>query len=232
MDTQDNNNKEVKVILPKQEDEEEKKKRKKRFLLLLIGMIVIVADISGLLAFITIQDAINKRNSSEEQPYVVKEETKTIYNNLLAFFDVAGEGLHPTPNKLVSVTFKDNRLYMVGVNDTNAIVVNRLTEKDNITDALALFSNSVPSIGDSSIESSYTLDPNTEVNLECHEKVGYVYTSLTSQKYIACTYYTVENYIMSLPHQEYSPIGVYTNIDSATPEDNPLVYDLYRYMLA
>lgn len=216
-----NNNKEV--ILPEPENEQEKKGRKRRILFLFIGMFVLVGDLAGLLAYCAI-----KRNSQKKE-YEVSETTIKLYDNLLSYFSKCAEDVHSKAKEIVSVTFKDNILSMSGINDDNEIVINYLTDKDNIEDALSLFEESVPSVEGTTIESSYTIN-SKELNID-NEYIGVISTSLMDEKYIACTYVYDEKNIISIPHQEYKENHQYSDSMTANINDDQLLYDLYYYLI-
>ena len=205
------------------QSEEKQKKVNKRILFAFIGGTVLIMDIVSLLAYLS----LNKNMSYE---YKVGESTITLYNNILGFFDKCSEGLHPTPNKVISVTYKDHYLSLVGINDENAIVIKHQTDKDNINDALQAFTAAIPNIGDTEVESSYIISPD-KLNIENKEYIGTISTSLTNDKYISYTCRIDNKNLFSYPVQLYNESGNYKDGISANIKDNRFLYDLYYYII-
>lgn len=209
----------VKVI-----NEQPSKKQNKRILYAWIGLCVVVIDIVSLLAYL----AIKKPFKPTE--YKVGESTITLYNNLLSFFDECSDGVHPVPNKLISVTFKDGYLNMSGINETNEIVIKYQTDKEEINKALELFNKSIPGKSGVEIESAYTVS-SEELNIDNKEYVGCISTSLTNNKYISYTYRVDDKNLCSYSHQLYNESGLYSDGVVANYKDNKVLYDLYHYII-
>ena len=209
----------VKVV-----NEQPSKKQNKRILYAWIGLCVVVIDIVSLLAYL----AIKKPFKPAE--YKVGESTVTLYNNLLSFFDKCSDGVHPVPNKLISVTFKDGYLNMSGINETNEIVIKYQTDKEDINKALELFNKSIPDKSGVEIESAYTVS-SEELNIDNKEYVGCISTSLTNDKYISYTYRVDDKNLGSYPHQLFNESGLYSDGVTANYKDNKVLYDLYHYII-
>ena len=212
-------NQQIKVI-----NEQPFKKQNKRILSAWIGLCVVVVDIVSLLAYLSIKKPF------KPSEYKVGEFTITLYNNLLSFFNECSDGVHPVPNKLISVTFKDGCLNMSGINETKEIVIKYQTNKDDINSALVLFNKSIPDRSGVEIESAYTLS-SEELNIDKNEYVGCISTSLTNEKYISYTYRADDKNLCSYPHQLYNESGLYSDGVVANYKDNKVLYDLYHYII-
>lgn len=205
------------------ENDEKQKKMNKRMIFIFAGLTLILFDVIGILAYFMSQ-------KPHEHEYKVSETTITLYDNLLSFFDKCAEGIHPVADRVISVTFKDNYLYLVGTNTTNEIVISHKTNKDNIEDALTLFADAVPNIGETSIHSSFTIT-DEKLNISYEEYRGVISTSLTSNKYISYTCRYDDSNLYSYPHQLYKEDGLYEDGVKANIKDNPVLYDLYHYII-
>ena len=205
------------------QSEENQKKIKKRVLFAFIGGTVLIMDIVSLLAYLSL-------NKNLQNEYKVGESTINLYNNILGFFDECSEGIHPTPNKIISVTFKDSYLSFVGINDGNQIVIKHKVDKDNINDALQTFRETVSTIGDTEVESSYIISPD-KLNIENTDYIGTISTSLTNDKYISYTCRTDDKNLCSYPVQLYNESGNYKDGVTANIKDNKFLYDLYHYII-
>ena len=211
--------KQAKVI-----NEQPSKKQDKRILSVWIGLCVVVIDIVSLLAYLSIKKPFTPKE------YIVGESTVALYNNLLSFFDVCSDGVHPIPNKIVSVTFKDSYLSMSGINDNNEILIKYQTDKENINDALELFNNATPSKEGADIESSYVLSEE-KLNIDNKEYVGCISTSLTNNKYVSYRCRIDDKNLCSYPHQLYNESEPYSDGVTANFKDNKVLYDLYHYII-
>lgn len=221
------NEKEVLVILPEEETEEQKKKRNKRIIILLIMAFVLVGDIAGILAYFAIKRE-NRRGNSDT-PYVISEQSITIYDNLLTFINNACGTDHPKPNKIVAINYQDNKLVVSSVNDTNEIYVT-YNHTGGIDDTLSVFSYGVPSLQGYSVESLFTISDDKAVNAGNYTMDGYrtgvVSKSITDNYYISFTGLCSCGAYKSLVHTEYIDSGIYENVLSAKQEDNKTIFDL------
>ena len=200
------------------------KKQNKRIFSVWIGLCVVVIDIVSLLAYLSIKKPFKPAE------YKVGESTIVLYNNLLSFFDECSDGVHPIPNKLISVTFKDGYLNMSGINETKEIVIKYQTNKDDINEALELFNKSIPDKSEVEIESAYTLS-GEELNISDKDYIGCISASLTNDKYISYTYRVDDKNLRSYPHQLYSESGSYSDGVTANIKENKTLYDLYHYII-
>ena len=227
------NDKEIQVILPEDETEEDKKKRNKRIIILLIMMFVLVADLSGILAyFATMKDY--QKNGEEDNNYVIAEESVSIYHNLLTFVkNACNEDGHPVPSNIVAINYQDNKLLVSSKNDTNEIYLT-YNHTGDINSAIALFTDSVPSLSNYSVESTFTISEDKAVNCERYTMDGYrsgiVSKSLTDNYYISFTGLCSCGAYKSLVHADYVDGGVYENILSVN-QDNKILYDLLYVIL-
>ena len=218
-----NSKKDVLVKLPEPETEEQKKKRNRRTFILFMMCLMVVSDVAGILAYLSI-----KYNKEEDQ-YHVSEESVSIHNNLLAFVkSVCEDDGHPIPNQIVSVNYQSNQLLISSKNETNEIYVTYDCE-GGIETALKVFQKGVPTSEGYSIESALTITDKKELNIttyaEDNNYVGLVSKSLTNQYYISSTYLCTCGSLISIVHQPYDEDGTYLNKLNASKE-NKLVYDL------
>ena len=97
------NNQEVKYNLP---NEEEQKKKNRRITGIFVLLTTIVIDVCSLLAyFATLKD------KEKKETYVVSEESKLIYNNLLTYIkNICDDEGHPIPNQIIGINYQDNKL--------------------------------------------------------------------------------------------------------------------------
>ena len=213
--------KNVLTKLPEENNEQNKKKERRIFALFAMGLMV-VSDIAGLLAYLSI-----KYNHKEDE-YHPSEESKTIYNNLLTFIQYACGTDHPRPTELVAINYQDNQLLISSKNETNEIYVTYNYE-GGIETALTAFQNSVPSLEGYSVESAFTITDEKQLNIttyaENNNYVGLVSKSLANQYYVSSTYLCTCGSLISIVHQPYDESGNYTNKLNA-PKENKLVYDL------
>ena len=231
MEEQDNN-KEIQVILPEEETEEDKKKRKKRIIVLLIMMFVLVADLSGILAYFATMKDYHK--GSQDTNYVIAEESVSIYHNLFSFIkNACNTDGHPIPTDIVAINFQDNKLLVSSKNDANEIYVT-FNHTGDINSAIALFTDGVPSLSNYSVESTFTISDEKTVNCENYTMDGYrsgiVSKSLTDNYYISFTGLCSCGAYKSLVHADYVDSGVYENILSVN-QDNKILYDLLYVIL-
>ena len=219
-------NQEVKYNLP---NEEEQKKKNRRITGIFVLLTTITLDICALLAYIaTIQD------KKRREQYVVSEESITIHNNLLTFIKtICDDDGHPIPNQIIGINYEDNKLLISSKNDTNEIYVS-YTHTGGLEETLSSFKNSVPTLEGYSIESSYVLDNEKELNIGSaildNQHIGIVSKSITNEYYISFTGLCSCGSMISMVHQPYDEGGNYTNKLNA-PKDNKMVYDLL-YVIA
>ena len=205
------------------ETPEQRKKIQKRTIFICGGITILIMDLVTLAAYLTLK-------LYEPHEYKVKESTISLYNNLLSFFSEASEGVHPIPNELISVTYKDSYLSLVGINDTNEITIKYQVDKNNINDALKMFEKSLPSIEGIEIESSYVIQ-NKELNIENKEYKGIISTSISDNRYVSYTCRLDDKNLCSYPHQLYNESGIYSDETKANIKDNQYLYDLYHYII-
>ena len=216
-----NNNQEVKYNLP---NEEEQKKKNKRITGIFILLTMIVIDICSLLAyFATLKD------KEKKETYVVSEESKSIHNNLLTYIKtICDDEGHPLPNQIIGINYQDDKLLVSSKNDTNEIYVT-YDHIGGLEETLLSFKNSVPSLEGYSIESSYVLDSEKELNIGSaildNQYIGIVSKSITNEHYVSFAGLCSCGSMISMVHQPYDDSGNYTNKLNA-PKDNKLVYDL------
>lgn len=215
------NNQEVKYNLP---NAEEQKKKNRRITGIFVLLTTIVLDACSLFAyFATLKD------KEKKETYVVSEESKSIHNNLLTYIKtICDDEGHPIPNQIVGINYQDNQLLISSKNETNEIYVT-YDCGGGIETALRAFQNSVPSLEGYSIESTFTLTNEKQLNIttyvENNNYVGFISKSLTDLYYVSSTYLCTCGSLISIVHQLYDEGGTYLNKLSASKE-NKLVYDL------
>ncbi|MBO4856251.1 MAG: hypothetical protein J5511_02635 [Bacilli bacterium] len=213
--------KNVLVKLPEESEEQKKKKERRIFALFAMGLMV-VSDIAGLLAYLSI-----KYNHKEDE-YHPSEESKTIYSNLLSFIQNACSTDHPRPTELVAINYQDNQLLISSKNEMNEIYVTYNCE-GGIETALTAFQNSVPSLEGYSVESAFTITDEKQLNIttyvENNNYVGLVSKSISNQYYVSSTYLCTCGSLISIVHQPYDEGGNYPVKLMASKEEK-LVYDL------
>ena len=205
------------------ETPEQRKKIQKGTIFICGGITILIMDLVTLTAYLTLK-------LNEPHEYKVQEATVSLYNNLLSFFNEASEGVHPVPTELISVTYKDSYLFLVGINDTNEITIKYQVDKDNINDALKMFEKDLPPIEGIEIESSYTVQ-SKELNIENKEFKGFISTSISDNRYVSYTCRLDDKNLCSYPHQLYNESGMYTDETKANIKDNQYLYDLYHYII-
>ncbi len=214
-------NQEVKYNLP---NEEEQKKKNRRITGIFVLLTTIVIDVCSLLAyFATLRDKDNK------ETYVVSEESKSIYNNLLTYIkDICDDEGHPIPNQIIGINYQDDKLLISTKNDTNEIYVT-YNHTNGLEETLLSFKDSVPTSSSYSIESLFELDNEKELNIGSaildNQHIGIVSKSITNEYYVSFTGLCSCGSMISMVHQQYDEGGNYTNKLNA-PKDNKLVYDL------
>ena len=232
MEEQESKSKETLVILPEPENEEDKKKRRKRIIMLLVMMFILVADISGILAYFATMKDYHKGDS--DTPYVISEESVSIYQNLLTFVKNACGADHPKPNKIIAINYSEDKLLVSSTNDFNEIYVT-YNHSGGIENALNVFTNGVPSLEGYSVDSIFTVSNEKTVNCENYTMDGYrkgiVSKSLTDNYYISFTGLCSCGAYKSLVHTDYVDSGVYENILSVKQEDNKIIFDLLYIIL-
>ena len=215
------NNQEVKYNLP---NEEEQKKKNRRIVGIFVLLTTIVIDVCSLLAyFATLKD------KEKKETYVVSEDAKSIYNNLLTYIKtICDDEGHPIPNQIIGINYQDDKLLVSSKNDTNEIYVT-YDHTGGLEETLLSFKNSVPSLEGYSIESSYVLDNEKELNIGSaildNQHIGIVSKSITNEYYVSFTGLCSCGSMISMVHQPYDEDGNYTNKLNA-PKENKLVYDL------
>lgn len=214
-------NQEVKYKLP---NKEELKKKNRRITSIFVLLTTITIDLFGLLAYV-----VTVKDKQSREKYVVSEEAKAIYTNLLTFIKEACEdNSHPIPNEIIGINYQDNKLLVSTRNETNEIYVT-YNHTGDITSAISAFQNSVPSIEGCEIESAYEITSDKELNIGSsildNQYKGIVSKSITNDYYVSFTGLCSCGSMISMVHQPYSDSGNYTNKLNA-PKDNKLVYDL------
>ena len=205
------------------ETSEQRKKTQKRTIFICGGITILIMDLVTLAAYLTLK-------LNEPHEYKVQESTVSLYNNLLSFFNEASEGVHPIPNELISVTYKDSYLSLVGINDTNEITIKYQVNKDNINEALKMFEKNLPSIEGIEIESAYTVQ-SKELNIESKEYKGFISISPSDNRFVSYTCRLDDKNLCSYPHQLYNESGLYIEETKANIKDNQYLYDLYHYII-
>ena len=214
-------NQEVKYNLP---NEEEQKKKNRRIVGIFVLLTTIVLDACSLFAyFATLKD------KEKKETYVVSEESKSIYNNLLTYIKtICKDAGHPIPNQIIGINYQDNKLLISSKNDSNEIYVT-YDHIGGLEETLLSFKNSVPSLEGYSIESSYVLNNEKELNIGSvildNQHIGIVSKSITNEYYVSFTGLCSCGSMISMVHQPYDDSGNYTN-KLNVPNDNKLVYDL------
>ena len=215
------NNQEVKYNLP---NEEEQKKKNRRITGIFVLLTTIVIDVCSLLAyFATLKD------KEKKETYVVSEESKSIYNNLLTYIkNICDDEGHPIPNQIIGINYQDDKLLISSKNDTNEIYVT-YDHIGGLEETLLSFKDSVPTSSSYSIESLFELDNEKELNIGSaildNQHIGIVSKSITNEYYVSFTGLCSCGSMISMVHQPYDEGGNYTNKLNA-PKDNKLVYDL------
>ena len=214
------NNQEVKYNLP---NEEEQKKKNRRITGIFVLLTTIVIDVCSLLAyFATLKD------KEKKETYVVSEESKSIYNNLLTYIiNICDDEGHPTPKQIIGINYQDDKLLISSKNDTNEIYVT-YDHTGGLEKTLLSFKDSVPTTSSYSIESLFELDNEKELNIGSaildNQHIGIVSKSITNEHYVSFTGLCSCGSMISMVHQPYDDSGNYTN-KLNTPKDNKLVYD-------
>ncbi len=214
-------NQEVKYNLP---NEEEQKKKNRRITGIFVLLTMITLDLCALLAYTaTIQD------KKKRKQYVVSEESITIHNNLLTFVKtICEDDGHPVPNQIIGINYQEDKLLISSKNDSDEIYVT-YDHTGGLQETLLLFKNSVSTLEGYSIESSYVLDNEKELNIGSaildNQHIGIVSKSITNEHYVSFTGLCNCGSMISMVHQPYDDGGNYTNKLNA-PKDNKLVYDL------
>ena len=217
------NNQEVKYNLP---NEEEQKKKNRRITGIFVLLTTIVIDVCSLLAyFATLKD------KEKKETYVVSEESKSIYNNLLTYIkNICDDEGHPTPNQIIGINYQDDKLLISSKNGTNEIYVT-YDYTGGLEETLLSFKDSVPTSSSYSIESLFELDNEKELNIGSaildNQHIGIVSKSLTNEYYVSFTGLCSCGSMISMVHQPYDGSGNYTNRLNAS-KDNKLVYDFLR----
>lgn len=220
------NNQEVKYNLP---NEEEQKKKNRRIVGIFVLLTTIVIDVCSLLAyFATLKD------KEKKETYVVSEESKSIFNNLLTYIkNICDDEGHLIPNEIISINYQDDKLLVSSINDTNEIYVT-YNHTGGLEETLLSFKDSVPTSSSYSIESLFELDNEKELNIGSaildNQHIGIVSKSITNEYYVSFTGLCSCESMISMVHQPYDDSGNYTNKLNA-PKDNKLVYDLL-YVIA
>ncbi len=220
------NNQEVKYNLP---NAEEQKKKNRRITCIFVLLTMIVLDACSLFAyFATLKD------KEKKETYVVSEESKSIHNNLLTYIKtICDDEGHPIPNQIISINYQDDKLLISSKNESNEIYVT-YDHTGGLEETLLSFKNSVPTLEGYSIESSYVLDNEKELNIGSaildNQHIGIVSKSITNEYYVSFTGLCSCGSMISMVHQPYDDSGNYTN-KLNTPNDNKLVYDLL-YVIA
>ena len=220
------NNQEVKYNLP---NEEEQKKKNRRITGIFVLLTTIVIDVCSLLAyFATLKD------KEKKEIYVISEESKSIYNNLLTYIkNICEDESHPIPNQIIGINYQDDKLLISSKNDTNEIYV-RYDYTGGLEETILSFKDSVPRTSSYSIESLFELNNEKELNIGSaildNQHIGIVSKSLTNEYYVSFTGLCSCGSMISMAHQLYDEGGNYTNKLNA-PKDNKLVYDLL-YVIA
>jgi hypothetical protein len=215
------NNQEVKYNLP---NEEEQKKKNRRIVGIFVLLTTIVIDVCSLLAyFATLRDKDNK------ETYVVSEESKSIYNNLLTYIkNICDDEGHPIPNQIIGINYLDDKLLISSKNDSNEIYVT-YDHTGGLEETLLSFKDSIPTSSSYSIESLFELDNEKELNIGSaildNQHIGIVSKSITNEYYVSFTGLCSCGSMISMVHQPYDDSGNYTNKLNA-PKENKLVYDL------
>ena len=218
-----NNNKDVLVKLLDPETEEQKKKRNRRTFILFMMCLLAVSDVAGILAYLSI------KYNKEESQYHVSKESISIHNNLLTFVKtICEDDGHPSPNQIAAIDYRNNQLLVSSKNETNEIYVT-YDCGGGIETALSAFQNGVPTLEGYSIESTFTITDEKQLNIttyvEDNNYVGLVSKSVTNQYYVSSTYLCTCGSLISIVHQSYDEGGTYLNKLSASKKDK-LVYDL------
>ena len=205
------------------ETPEQRKKVQRRTIFICGGITILIMDLITLAAYLTLK-------LNEPHEYKVQESTVSLYNNLLSFFNEASEGVHPIPTELISVTYKNSYLNLVGINDANEITIRYQVNKDNINDALKMFEKNLPPVEGIEIESAYTIQ-SKELNIESNEYKGFISISPSDNRFVSYTCRLDDKNLCSYPHQLYNESGLYTDETKANIKDNQYLYDLYHYII-
>ena len=215
------NNQEVKYNLP---NEEEQKKKNRRIVGIFVLLTTIVIDVCSLLAyFATLKD------KEKKETYVVSEDLKSIYNNLLTYIKtICEDESHPIPNQIIGINYQEDKLLISSKNDSNEIYV-RYDHTGGLEETLLSFKDGVPTSSSYSIESLFKLDNEKELNIGSaildNQHIGIVSKSITNEYYVSFTGLCSCESMISMVHQPYDDSDNYTNKLNA-PKDNKLVYDL------
>lgn len=220
------NNQEVKYNLP---NEEEQKNKNRRITGIFVLLTTIVIDVCSLLAYFA-----TLRDKEKKETYVVSEESKSIYNNLLTYIKyICDDEGHQIPKQIIGINYQDDKLLISSKNDTNEIFV-RYDHTGGLEETLLSFKDSVPTSSSYSIESLFELDNEKELNIGSaildNQHIGIVSKSITNEYYVSFTGLCSCGSMISMVHQPYDDSGNYTD-KLNTPKDNKLVHDLL-YVIA
>ncbi len=218
------NNQEVKYNLP---NEEEQKKKNRRITGIFILLTTIVLDACSLFAYFA-----TLKEKEKNETYLVPEESKSIYNNLLAFLkNICEADSHPVPNEIVAVNYQDDKLVVASKNDINEIYVS-YDCGENITSFLDIFQKGIPSLEGYSIESSYVLTNEKEINIDQsildNQYKSIISKSITNDYYISFTGFCSCGSMISMVHQQYDEAGNYTN-KLKVGKDNKTLFGLLYF---
>ena len=214
-------NQEVKYNLP---NEKEQKKKNRRITGIFVLLTTIVIDVCSLLAyFATLKD------KEKKETYVVSEESKSIYNNLLTYIkNICNDEGHSIPKQIIGINYQDDKLLISSKNDSNEIYVT-YDHTGGLEETLLSFKDGIPASSSYSIESLFELDNEKELNIGSaildNQHIGIVSKSITNEYYVSFTGLCSCGSMISMVHQSYDDSGNYTNKLNA-PKDNKLVYDL------
>ena len=204
-----------------------KKKLDKRTIIAIAISASVVVDI--VLAIIFIPKFIKGKNSSSE-PYVVKEETITTYENMKSYINDNIEYLvgYEDIKDIYALQFSEKTLYIAGVGETDPIYIEMGTSCNDIYECLDLFSTtSIP-------ETTFQIRRENHFDKELDIKGKKIVGEVTSNKYKMYASFTIEfkdGRLGSLVHQEYTDTIDENKITTVTYGDNNSLYDFYYYLL-
>ena len=221
----------VRVKSDKELEEERNKKQKRRIIALIFGIVAVI-DIT--FAIIFISNYLKAKKNNSVKPFEVSETTKVEYKNILEYINKEAEGIYNPSKEIVSLTFKEGKVNLTTMDETNVYSVVITTSYNNVEESLSAFDESV-NVGKYAVDISkenivYQIVNNENFVDDNKVSVGVVsetglksYISFTSMK---------DDVLYSCSHIEYLESGLYTEVIKTTLKDSEALYGFYYYLLS
>ena len=224
------------------ENKEQKPTNKEKRTLITVGVLAASALIMDvLICLVTYYAAMGQFNKSleeiEENSYVVKEETKTIYNNLKDYLKDNTTLVLPdnNPGKIISFSFDSGVLNIAAEDNDKTLFYNITTTYTSIEDTLNSFKDQKPQVDAYTIAVSGEKNDDTKFNPEKFvQKQKYIghasYIDGLDTRYVSFIGQYDERNISVCFHEEYREDGLY-NVKKVNVNSHPLLYDFLYYAL-